>query len=76
MINNVIISVPITKEQERFIKERVKNGTAANKAHAVRQSIDNLAREEAQASLRRAREDVRSGRLYYGDLDKLTKKIK
>ena len=70
------ISVPITPKQERFIKELVKSGRAANKAHAVRLGIDALADEELRASLLRSQHDVREGRVLYGDLDELSKKIK
>ena len=35
------------KEQERFIKERVRSGVSANKAHAIRQALDKLSEEEA-----------------------------
>lgn len=47
-MSNITISVPITQEQNRFIKERVKSGTSANKAHAVRQALDALRRKENQ----------------------------
>jgi hypothetical protein len=53
---NITISVPITKDHDRFLKDRVKSG------------------EEAWLSLERARENVRAGRIYSGDLDKLAKK--
>ena len=46
-MSNITISVPITKEQERFIKERVRSGVSANKAHAIRQALDKLSEEEA-----------------------------
>lgn len=70
------ISVPITGEQEKFINDLVKSGKAANKAHAVRQAIDLFAEEEAIASVRRGLEDVRAGRVYYGNLRTLAKKFR
>lgn len=70
------ISVPITGEQEKFINDLVKSGKAANKAHAVRYAIQRLAEEEAVASLRRAEQDIKDGRVYYGDLDKLVKRLR
>ena len=70
------ISVPITPEQKRFIRERVKSGKAASTAHAVRQAIALLEEEEAIASVERGLEDIRAGRVYYGDLKKLTKKFR
>lgn len=75
-MSHITISVPITAEQAHFIKERVKSGVSANKAHAVRQALDVLKEEEIMASLERSKADVRAGRIYYGDLDKLVKKLK
>ena len=63
-MSNVTISVPITKEQERFIKERVRSGISANKAHAIRQALDKLSEEEAiNAVLEAAREPTIRGDL-------------
>ena len=70
------ISVPITGEQEKFINDLVKSGKAANKAHAVRQAIDMFAEEEAVSSVRRGLEDIRAGRVYYGNLSTLAKKFR
>jgi Arc/MetJ-type ribon-helix-helix transcriptional regulator len=70
------ISVPINAEQEEFIKRYVKSGRAANKAHAVRRAIDFLAEEEFYESFLRAKEDVRAGRVYGGDLRGLVKKFR
>jgi len=69
------ISVPITGEQEKFIDDFVKSGKAANKAHAVRYAIQRLSEEEAVESVLRAEQDVKEGRVFYGDLDKLAKKM-
>lgn len=70
------ISVPISAEQEEFIKNLVKSGKAANKAHAVRYAIQRLSEEEALASIRRGLDDIRAGRVYHGNLEKLLKKFK
>ncbi|OHA91326.1 MAG: hypothetical protein A2758_02605 [Candidatus Zambryskibacteria bacterium RIFCSPHIGHO2_01_FULL_49_18] len=75
MTKNVTISVPITKDQEQFIERRVESGLSANKAHAVRQALEVLREEDWRESLRRAEDDVRAGRIYYGDLDKLSRKL-
>jgi Arc/MetJ-type ribon-helix-helix transcriptional regulator len=69
------LSVPITSTQEKFIKELVKSGKAANKAHAVRLSIDALAEDEAFLSLQRSLQDARDGRVLYGDPRELIKKF-
>ena len=70
------LSVPITGEQEKFINDLVKSGKAANKAHAVRYALQRLAEEEAVESVLRAEQDVKEGRVFYGDLDKLVKKLR
>ena len=70
------ISVPITSKQEKFIKELVKSGRAANKAHAVRMGIDALAEDETFSSLKRSLQEAREGKVLYGDLDELAKKIR
>ena len=69
-MGNITISVPITREQERFIKERVRSGVSANKAHAIRQALDKLSEEEAiNAVLKAASEPT-----VRGDLRKLLEK--
>ncbi len=70
------LSVPITSEQERFINNLVKSGKAANKAHVVRYALQRLAEEEAIASVLRAEQDIKENRVFYGDLDKLSKKLR
>jgi Arc/MetJ-type ribon-helix-helix transcriptional regulator len=58
------ISIPITKDQERFIKGRVKSGASASVAHAVRQAISLLSEEEAvRAVLDAGREPTLKGKL-------------
>lgn len=74
-MSNITISVPITAEQAHFIRERVKSGVSANKAHAVRQALDILKEEEIMASLERSEADIRAGRVYFGDLDEIAKKF-
>lgn len=69
------ISVPISGEQEKFINDLVKSGKAANKAHAVRYALQRLAEEEAVEAVLRAEQDIKEGRVFHGDLDKLVKKI-
>ncbi|CAN5156626.1 hypothetical protein BH11PAT3_BH11PAT3_3490 [soil metagenome] len=75
-MSTITISVPITKEQQKFLKNRVESGTAANTAHAVRQALDMLREEELFTFLSRSKEEVRSGRILYGDLDDLAKRLK
>ena len=72
----VTISVPITPKQEKFIKELVKSGRAANKAHAVRYAIQKLSDDEAIESVLRSQKEAREGKTYYGDLRELMKRVK
>jgi Arc/MetJ-type ribon-helix-helix transcriptional regulator len=72
----VTISVPINSKQEKFIESFVKSGRAANKAHAVRRAIDLLSESEAVRDLMESEGDVRSGRVYEGDLRKLVKRTR
>lgn len=70
-----VITIPVTSQQEMFIKDMVKSGRAANKAHAVRMGIDLLAREEALERIRRGQAEIRAGKGLKGDLDALAKQI-
>ena len=72
----VTISVPITPKQEKFIKELVKSGRAANKAHAVRYAIQRLSEEEAIAAVLESEREIAEGKGQRGDLCTLLKKIK
>ena len=58
------ISVPITPKQEKFIKELVKSGQAANKAHAVRMSIDAFAEDAEFLSLQRSLQEASDGKIF------------
>lgn len=70
-----VITVPVSGKQEAFIKDLVKSGRAANKAHALRMAIDQFAKEEALMRVLRAEADVRAGRVLFGDLDELAVSI-
>lgn len=72
----VTISVPITPKQEKFIKELVKSGRAANKAHAVRLAVDAFEEDEVFASLQRSLQESREGKVLYGNPRELIKSIK
>lgn len=75
-MSNITISVPITREQERFLKEKVRRGIAANKAHAVRQALDKVAEDDAVNAVLEAEREIAEGQIFYGDLDKLARKIR
>ena len=71
----VTISVPITPKQEKFIKELVKSGRAANKAHVVRYALQRLSEEEAVAAVLDAEREIVEGKGLRGDLSTLLKNI-
>lgn len=75
-MTNITISVPITKEHERFLKERVKSGLSANKAHAVRQAISKLAEEEAINAVLEAEREIAEGKGLRLNLGEWVKKVK
>ncbi len=66
-----VITIPVTEAQNKFITGMVKSGKAANKAHAVRMAIDNMAHEQALEMIRLGMEEVRAGKTLKGDLRKL-----
>ena len=67
------ITVPITKELELFINEELASGTSESKAHLVRFALGRLREERALARLEEAEADIKTGRVYKGDLKKLVK---
>jgi len=69
------LSVPISPGQAEFINSLVKNKRASNKADAVRKAIDLLAEEEAFASIMRAEQELKEGKILYGDPRKLLKRF-
>lgn len=69
------ITVPITKELESFIEEEIRAGTSDSKAHLVRYALGRLKEERALSRLKEAEEDIKTGRVYKGDLGKLLKKF-
>lgn len=69
------ISVPLSPDLEKFIKNMVKNGRATNKADAVRKALLQLAENEAVDAVLRAERELAQGLGMRGDLRELAKKI-
>ena len=65
------LSVPISAEQDKFIRSKVKEGFASNKASVVRVAIDKLAEDEAVRAVLDAQREPN----LRGDLKDLMKKI-
>lgn len=70
------ISVPISKENESFIKSLVKSGKAANKAHAVRMALTRFEEEEFISEVLAAENDIKEGRVISGDLREIMSRQK
>ena len=65
------ISIPITSELNEFIDEQVRIGNASSKAELIRRAIRMFKEEEFIKSILEAQKDVKRGRVFRGDLDKL-----
>ena len=70
------LSVPLTAKLENFVNRLVREGYASNKASVVRKALDLLAEEEAIATILEAEEDIKKGRVFYGDLEEIAKKFR
>ncbi len=69
------LSVPLSSKLEEFVKNSVKQGIAPTKAEVVRKALKKMAEEEAINDVLEAQKEGREGKILYGDLDELIKKI-
>ncbi|OJI09277.1 MAG: hypothetical protein COV08_01610 [Candidatus Vogelbacteria bacterium CG10_big_fil_rev_8_21_14_0_10_49_38] len=69
------LSIPLTKNLEEFIEMEVRLGRSENKASVVRRALRLLAEEEAVASVLKADQEIREGKVFSGDLKKLSRKF-
>ena len=69
------ITVPISKDLETFLEEELRTGAGESKAHIVRFALARLREERALSRLMEAEDDIKTGRVYAGDLKTLLKKI-
>lgn len=70
------LSVPLTPALEAEVVRLVKIGFAETKAEVVRRAIARLAEEEAINAVLRSEQDVREGKVFYGDLRTIMKKFR
>ncbi|MEK7116921.1 MAG: hypothetical protein AAB837_02040 [Patescibacteria group bacterium] len=70
------ISVPIHDRHLEFINSYIKRGFASNKAAVVRRAIDKFAEDDLLASVLRAEQEYREGKVLRGDLREILKKFK
>ncbi|MCK4386909.1 MAG: hypothetical protein KAV41_02395 [Candidatus Pacebacteria bacterium] len=69
------LSVPLPAHLEEIVNSFVKSGFASNKAEVMRKALTRLAEEEAIKDVLEAQQEVREGKIFYGDLDELAKTI-
>ncbi len=69
------LSVPLSPEQEQFIKQFVSEHKAPNKAEVVRRALRLFEEEEAVSNVLRAEQEVLEGKILKGDLRELARKI-
>ena len=65
------ISIPLNSRLNDFINEQVRIGNASSKAELIRRIIIKYKEEVFIKSLQEAEEDIRMGRVFTGNLDKL-----
>jgi len=69
------ISVPLNSKLELSLDYLVKSGVADNRAAVMRKALTRLSEEEAVFDLLRARQEVKEGKIFKGDLKKLLKRM-
>jgi len=69
------LSIPLPANLQEFVERSVKEGFAPTKAEVVRKAIKRLAEERAINDVLEAQREVKEGKVLYGDLDELAKKI-
>lgn len=70
------LSVSVTAEQEVFINTYIKAGNADTIAQVVCRALNRFAEDEAVNAVLQSERELGEGRVLYGDLRKLAKKIK
>lgn len=66
------LSVPLTPELEKFIKEQVESGDAASKAHVVRKALKKMMEDQVVDQILKASKEPN----LRGDLDVLARKLR
>lgn len=69
------ISVPLPVALNDYVTKAVRRGEAPTKAALIRRAVQHYAEESAIQAVLRAKQDVREGKVVYGDLRKILKKM-
>ena len=70
------ISVPLPAALDEYVTNAVRRGDAASKADLVRRALRRFAEDEAINNVLRSQQEMREGKVIYGDLRKVLKKIR
>lgn len=69
------ISVPLPTALDKYVTNAVRRGDAASKADFVCRALKRYAEDEAINAVLRSQQEMREGKIIYGDLRKILKKI-
>ncbi len=69
------ISVPLSTELDEYVTTAVRRGDAASKADLVRRALRRYAEDEAINVVLRSQQEMREGKVIYGNLRKILKKL-
>ncbi len=69
------LSVPLTPELSQIIEKLIREGVGQNKAEVARKAIEFFAEEQAINAVLKSQQEVKEGKVFSGDLDKLSKKL-
>ncbi|MCR4278542.1 MAG: hypothetical protein NUV81_01415 [bacterium] len=69
------LSVPLTARLEEYIDGLVRCGKATNKADAVRRALLRQAEEDAIMDILQSKKEIKEGKVVYGNLRTIIKKI-
>jgi hypothetical protein len=68
-------SVTLTKEQEKFLDDQIEAGHFSSRSEILRQAINKYIEECEVSELLKSIKQADAGKIFYGDLDKLSKAI-
>lgn len=66
-----VLSVPLNARLEKAIDYLIKTGYASNKADAARKAILQLEEEAAIMEVYKSEQEIKEGKIIYGDIRKL-----
>lgn len=70
------LSIPMPVHLEEFIERMVKHGDAPTKAEVVRRAVARYAEDEAVRHVMEAMQELKDGKILYGDLRELMRQMK